>query len=541
MPETSPTTPNQSPSRSLDRLLAATAILLFILAIGWPALRALVSVAGHLDAARLRDAIPSARLLLTSLAWALGIATLSACFAWPAAWLIRRRGWTIAPLLATPLLMPTALGYTALGLARAPGTFLGDRLERLVGQGWPDAPMLASKLQAFLGLALWSWPLAAFVLAAGFQRIDASTIEQFRLDTRSRLRRHIQLALATRASILAAISAVALITLGSAVPLHLAEAPTLAAKVWMQMTIRPGDPGIWTLGWPNLAAAAIAAWIISKRLIARETNINHDPLQRDPSTPGFAQAIAIFITLASTLLPLALLASSIRHARSVRLFWIYSGDAFAQSLAVGAITSLLVAIVGLWTWRLASASSPNVHMTTPRAGPCRSILLLTLTTGLLPGVLIGKATTEAWAFLPALQDSLIIVVLGHTARFAFIGALAGLWLARAEPSSLRDLRAVDGQHSFTAWFGAVFRARWPMLGAVMLAVTCLSLHEIEASIFLQPPGLQTLSQTLLGYLHYSRLEELSAACVWIVGSGLIAAIVATRLASMAMHEENRPS
>src|SRR5690349_16830374 len=46
---------------------------------------------------------PSIPLLTQTFAWALGIAIISTVLAWPAAWLIRARGWGIVGLLCIPL------------------------------------------------------------------------------------------------------------------------------------------------------------------------------------------------------------------------------------------------------------------------------------------------------------------------------------------------------------------------------------------------------------------------------------------------------
>src|SRR4051812_36092300 len=83
---------------------------------------------------------PSWLLLAQTLAWALGIAVLSTVLAWPAAWVIRRRGWVVVGLLCVPLMLPTYLAYTAYGILRSPGWFVGNWLEGLVRVGWGSAP-----------------------------------------------------------------------------------------------------------------------------------------------------------------------------------------------------------------------------------------------------------------------------------------------------------------------------------------------------------------------------------------------------------------
>ena len=64
------------------------------------------------------------------------------------------------------------------------------------------------------------------------------------------------------------------------------------------------------------------------------------------------------------------------------------------------------------------------------------------------------------------------------------------------------------------------------VGSVVgVAAAALSLHEIEASVIVQPPGRESLAQTLLGFLHFSRMEDLSAAAINLVGLGLVGAVL----------------
>ena len=124
------------------RFLVGAVVVIICLAIGWPA--AVVGwtiVRGVLhEPLDHKLLIPSARLLATTIGWALGIAIVSTLLAWPAAWLIRRKGWSIVPLLLVPLLLPSYLAYSAFGLLRSPGTLLGDWVQNLAKEGYLWAP-----------------------------------------------------------------------------------------------------------------------------------------------------------------------------------------------------------------------------------------------------------------------------------------------------------------------------------------------------------------------------------------------------------------
>ncbi|MEM7623817.1 MAG: hypothetical protein AAF235_11525, partial [Planctomycetota bacterium] len=125
-------------------------------------------------ASSIAAAIPGATLevrwsvLLHTLMWATGIGSLATLLAIPVA--VATRGLTArwSPLVALPLLMPMPLVYAGLNLFRAPGTAAGDWLA--MGPSW--RAVAAGRIVAVLGLALWSTPIAAGILAGGVRSID---------------------------------------------------------------------------------------------------------------------------------------------------------------------------------------------------------------------------------------------------------------------------------------------------------------------------------------------------------------------------------
>src|SRR6516165_3087986 len=95
-----------------SRILSAFLVLVALAAVGWPAIGVLWStVRGAVssgapapdgpDVEPALSMVPSVPLLLSTLAWAVGIGVGATILAWPAAWVIRRRGWGIMALVAT--------------------------------------------------------------------------------------------------------------------------------------------------------------------------------------------------------------------------------------------------------------------------------------------------------------------------------------------------------------------------------------------------------------------------------------------------------
>jgi ABC-type spermidine/putrescine transport system permease subunit II len=152
----------------------------------------------------------------------------------------------------------------------------------------------------------------------------------------------------------------------------------------------------------------------------------------------------------------------------------------------------------------------------------RTAVRLLLVTGLLPGVMTGKLVAIAAAPFPALGDGPWALLAAHVARFGWIGAVGGVLLARGEGAA-RDLRRLDGARGLSAWIRACLPAHRGALLATGVVTGMLALHEIEASIVVQPPGLTSMAQTMLGFLHYSRMDELGVGVTLLGGVATAAA------------------
>jgi ABC-type spermidine/putrescine transport system permease subunit II len=153
-----------------------------------------------------------------------------------------------------------------------------------------------------------------------------------------------------------------------------------------------------------------------------------------------------------------------------------------------------------------------------------------LIAGLLPGILIGSSTLHALAYLGNfgswLGDSPAILVIAHMCRFGMVPAVAGCLLGRMIDADERSLRRLEGAESPAGFIGALSAGQWGIIAAAALLAGAMSLHEIEAAVIVSPPG-DSLARLILGYLHQSRDEDLSAATLWMIAlSGLAAAGVA---------------
>lgn len=451
----------------------------------------------------------------------LAIGVLATVWAWPAAWLIRaggRRARWACVLGVLPLLLPSYLAFAGWRLVHAPGTWLGD----LFAQSAPWVQVAVDRGLAVVGLSLWAAPIALLILSSGLGRVPGGALEHLRLDGAGRRARAWHTLRMSMAPIVMSVLAVALVMLGSAVPLHLAQIDTLAQRLWWRLQL--ADTGrIWIDAWPLAFLAALASWLCVRRLSARPPESDSTPVHA--GAPGVAGLV--FVLTLGVVAPLALYAFSLRSWSSVPAFWRDLGPAALASGALAAVVGLAAALLGALTWWLASAR-PDFRPSRPLA----LMLACWVAAGLLPGVLVGHAVSTAWSipWLADIGDWLDRfdgrVALAHLARFGFVGVLAGYWLARQEPRDMRDARHLDGAIGLRAWLRAGLGGRAGALAGVGVAMWALSLHEIEAAVIVSAPGTPSLPQRLLDLLHYNRDEQLAAAAVNLVGVGAAGALLA---------------
>lgn len=453
------------------------------------------------------------------------VTVLAVLMALPAAWLVRR--WPRAfPLLLVPLLLPSYLAYAGWGMIRAPGTWLGDFLLRGPTGGTASAnwwPVAASRIQAVLGIAFWAWPIAAVIAAAAFSRIDEHILEELRLDGAPWHRRFGAVLRMGRGGIAAGAAAVLLVVVGSAVPLNVAQVDTYANTIWRLLDELPWDQRwrVWVAAWPLVAMALGAGLFISRRAILGHWDefLSSAPARRGGATP-VAAASALVWSL-SVFAPLAITILNLRSARSLLTFWRLSASAIQNSAEISVAAALLCLFILAAVWVGAEGRGWSRAL----AAACVSVLLAA---GLTPGVLVGAAIAQAWNHSATqwLADSPAVVVLGHTARYGFLAAISGWFLARSEARSLRELRRIDAGGGVRGWAAAALRPRLGAALATALACGVLSFHEIESAVMLQPPTSAGggFAWKMLQALHFNREEDLVPAMVTVMGLGLIGAM-----------------
>lgn len=451
------------------------------------------------------------------------VAGLATALAWPLAFAIARasvRAWTLAVI---GLMAPPALAFAGWGVARSPGTWIGDAIERGTDAGWSDLPFLFARGLAVMALSAWVAPLAAIVIALGLRAVPAGVWEQLRLDTPSLVARTRARARVAAPALAGGFAAAYLLMLGSAVPLHLAQVPTLSLEAWLALSERPPNEwGAVMLGlWPVLLAAigsGVAVAMAGRRTAARA--------MESGGWVGGSAGLGVWVPLVlGVVAPLALLAWSVRG-------W----EALARATPgamVGLGTSLRVA-----AWAAAGGAALALAVAALASGGAARLASWVVGVfvfgAVLPGVVIGAGFASVFADPRWDGSHALGVVTGsaHLARFGAVAACVGLAAGLGESWELRDQRRLDGVGS-RGYVWDMFRAHGPAAVGAGVVVAVLSLHEIEASVILQPPGVESFARNTLQALHFARFEEAAVAMglvsvFGVVGGGLVCATMFVR-------------
>ncbi|MDX2148911.1 MAG: hypothetical protein SFZ23_15455 [Planctomycetota bacterium] len=441
----------------------------------------------------------------------------------PLAWAVRRRGWSAGAWLLVVPILPSYLTFAGWGVVRDPGTWLGDAVADLAqGEPWRWLPAALGTTLAILAMVLWAAPLASLILVASLRGVSDAAFDALRLEARptltGRMRyRATQLGLMGQALAVSA-GAAALVAMGSAVPLHLAQIKTVGLRAWIELDQRPLETQ-WvaaTRCWPLLVVAAIAAAVVV-RAIRRASPDSGDEVTGSRLGPG--RWVGVFLVV-SVGVPLGLLVSEAGGVGHVRLMGSLHADAIGGSLGVAMATGVCGAAIaaGCARWALVRGWL---------GWGVRLLMGVLVAAALSPGVVIGWAYAWAWSGFDApeaLRESIAPVVGAHVARFGALAAAIGAWVALTEPRALAEMIRLDGASGWRGWLGAVVPRQLPALVGAGLLVAALSFQEIESAVMVQPAGVQSFPRVVLAHLHFFRTRDLAACAAWatLIGGGFAA-------------------
>lgn len=445
--------------------------------------------------------------------------------------------------VAATLATPAYLIYWVWGLGRA----RLEGLNRWAAAGGPGRVELLDHAQLALGLVLWSWPLAAIVLAAEFRRQPSEHFDLLRLDGPGPLRRWWIELVTCRGGALAAFLSVFLVTLVSTAPFDLASIETYAnvlRRIWAETAaLEAGLIAAVPMMLLGLAAVvpAIVAW---DRTLAPSRTLSGlgaaSPAANagaGGSTTSWRLAVtgSLLLLLMSVVAPAALLGADLQGLVDVRAFLRIESEVLLRGVAVAAVSGACLGFV-----TLALAAGWNQPSRWVRRGTS-AVAVSWVWMGLLPPPTIGSLLVLAWnqpewAWLHAtVYQGPAMLVLGHLARFGLVAVVLARWLALSEPPALREMRVLDRATSVAGWLRA--RGLRATLGPVIAAAafgTALGLSEVATTMVVTPAGWQSPAERLLNRMHYARESAVAVSSLMLMGAGLVLggiAVMALRLAA----------
>jgi ABC-type Fe3+ transport system permease subunit len=375
--------------------------------------------------------------------------------------------------------------------------------------------------------ASWAWPIPALILGAGWSRLGRDAFEAALLVTSapSAFMRVVLPSLTRHAFI--ALLILFVIFLGEYSVPHAQGVFVIASD--LLDTVSYGERGAAVLAVvrgtvPSLAVIFVLAWLLKRWRRGVLSDVEHGGRIESARPPLLLTVLVLTIVGVTTVLPLAVILWRVTLisdlAEALRT---YSPELFGTlsiCLAVGVVTTL----VGL--------SIANARRIRGLA------VALTIACGVVPGAAVGQAVLAAYQpstsihslpFLADLSgwiyDHWPIVVIGLSARFAWLGALVG-WLARASiPLPLLEQARVDGLSGRSEEIGLQVGYQWPALLSGIFLGAAMSMAELSVVSIVRVPYPNMVAMILIEKFHRFETGMLSALSLLLVASVLPGAIL----------------
>ena len=505
-------------------VLPGVALLLWLAAVGYPVAATIAS----LSATPTTDRPPhsAGELLLITTAWALSVALAATVLGWIPGRVLGRalqgRGFIpLAIAMLAPICVPAYVVFWCWWQVWPEGSDLFD----WAVQNEQRAQFLKGAT-LLTGLVCWSWPLVAWCVAGAAAATPAQREELLRLDSAGPVRRLVERLRADGRGLALGGLIVFLVIFNHTTSFDLAGIFTFANELRAADALGANVPALLRVAAPALGIAALGTVIIWLVLGGSPPA----GARRASRLSRSALGATIVIWLVSVLGPVLVFVTNLGEADEIGEFFGLYGGAVAGTLGVAAVSGGLSALIAVG---LAAAWQDHRPLVRTLA---HLQALGWIFVALVPGTIVGVAMEAAYnipltitpgrtvADLVYLTPA--ILVAGYLARFGFVAALLGRWMAVREPRELAALRRLDGAQTL----GGMFASSWPRFLAVglgtMAVVTTLSLSEIPVTARLQPPGAGSLAAAVLNALHYQRPDTVMFASLVLIAAAIAAAVIA---------------
>ncbi len=498
-------------------LLPAITLVIWVAAVGWPAVATILESASGDDQAAVAGAQASWSVFQTTTLFAIGITLGAIALGWAPGRLLGRlasRGFA-APSVAAmivPLCLPAYIVFWCWSQTWPAGSTL---------YAWAaaDNERIAFLRGATLviGMVCWSWPLVALPVAAVTATASArQRAELMRLDGAGVVARFVERLRTDGRGLAIGALLVFLTAFNNTTCFDLAGVFSFGNELRALAEFEAPTAQVLVVSWPAIAAAvlgAAAVWVMLRPNAERRAVAGGRV-----AVGGVVGTLVIWtVTIA---VPLVIFLSSVWGVGRFGEFWsIYSADAMNTALlalAAGAGAAIIaIGFAAIWQDRRRWI---RWHGHTMAVG--------LLIAAAVPGTIVAVAL-EAGYNLGPLDDLVYltpaIVILGLVARFGFIGALLGRWLALREPKSLSAMRSLDGASTLIGFIQSARPQVVIAATASLSIVTVLAMSEIPVSARVHPPGVELLAPAVLNALHYQRPWTVAYASLGIMAFSVMTA------------------
>jgi len=420
-------------------------------------------------------------------------------------------------LLLMPLVLPRYVLYYAWTLMLSPTTALGAYLS-----GRPELARFVGTFSSSLVLILWYWPLAALLIAQGWQNIDKSIRDCASLDADGfGIFRKITLPLLLR-PLLLAFSVCFVLSLSEFATFHLAGISTVGTELAVLYELTGSEGYLVRAAWPVVAAALLLAIALGK------SSRSWTPGAASLGTAEFESHKWRWIVLLgligiSLIVPLALLISNMTDTQALRQFLRLHTDELGFSLAIAVVAAGMAYFIAFGALSL---DRPG------RGGFCKLLSLILRTTIFLamfvPASLVAVSMLKTLAVCnvpPAIRQGWYLVSAGQAGRFAGVALILLLLTRYAHEKRLSEMAALDGASRFKTWWYVHLPHTWPLFVGTFILIVMLGITELSATMVLLPAGLPNFAQRLLNQMHYARDQQVIASCMVLICLFIVLAVI----------------
>ncbi len=433
-------------------------------------------------------------------------------------------------LLGRTLLLAAAAAIACLPIALAAGVLAWSRRPRarsgaIVGAGLVCPPLVYAfgwlrlfppevgpQIRCVAAWVLWTWPVAAIVIAAGWARAGKEAYQAATLST-SPLSAFFRVGLpALWPYIFLAAMLMFVLFFGDYGVPH-----AFGLRVYSTELLAWASESNHTIDvlWPALLPVGITAIALGTVLVAMRRCEFYESEQGPgmASHPSWRAAVLIFMA-GGWAFPLLALSRPLTPDVFAQAWKTYGLD-LAASVGVAGVAAMMVMLMG---WGLAGFARSR-----------KLLLFVAVLFGAPPGAVVGQALIAAYNAhsFRWLYDHWPILSLAYVARYAWIGLLACGIATKSRIGATAEQARIDGASEPQVALFILWPQHAPMLLGVAAIIVALAVGDVAASTLVRVPGYNPIAHVIIEKFHRfedGMLISLSLILVGIaaLGAGVVA-------------------